>query len=171
MSVDSAVVRSNIVDVPVMFIVSLRLGSGVEYVPAAIEYINVLSSAASLTVELVVNTGTSVDFSLMLVEFLSLMVLMLSDTTGTNVEFCDVEPKGCVLFVALCCVTVLDDNMCVVVDVRPALEDLVKFTAGLSSSVEFDSKARVDVSTLQVIVLKGCRSLALLLFLILFMLV
>ena len=152
MSVDSAVVRSNIVDVPVMFIVSL--GSGVEYVPvAAMEYVNVLSSAASLTVELVVNTGTSVDFSLMLVECLSLMVLMLADTTGTNVEFCDVEPKGCVLFVALCCVTVLNGNMCVVVDVRPALEDLVKFTAGLSSSVEFDSKARVDVSTLLVVVL------------------
>ena len=124
-----------------MFIVSLRLGSGVEYVPAAIEYVNVLSSAASLTVELVVNTGTSVDFSLMLVEFLSLMVLMLSDTTGTNAEFCDVEPTGSVLLVALCCVTV------------PALEDLVKFTAGLSSSVEFDSKARVDVSTLLVVVL------------------
>ena len=49
--------------------------------------------------------------------------------------------------------TVLNGNMCVVVDVRPALEDLVKFTAGLSSSVEFDSKARVDVSTLLVVVL------------------
>ena len=162
MSVDFAVVRSNIVDMPVMFIVSLRLGSGVEYVPAAIEYINVLSSAASLTVELVVNTGTSVDFSLMLAGFLLLILLLLSDTTGTNVEFCDFEPTGCVLFVALCCMTVQNVNMCVVVDVRPALEDLVKFTVGVSSGVDFDCKVRVDVSTLLVVVLYGCRSVALL---------